>query len=128
SPFAKTALSPGGAAPIQPALGASGVRPAPTVRVVNAEEHARTAQPPVMDPSQGAPRAPPALSFERYVDFRTELELWPAQSAWVRKKYEMEDEATYLEVVRHWEVQIAASPQVRAQAEAIRASCLETAR
>ena len=61
-------------------------------------------------------------------DFRTELELWPASSVWVREKYKMEDEAAFQEVVRHWEGQIAASPQVRADAEAIRVRCWEYAR
>ena len=84
----------------------------------------RTLELPVMDPTRGVP----ALSFEGYMIFRTELELWPASSVWVREKYKMEDEAAFQEVVRHWEGQIAASPQVRADAEAIRVRCWEYAR
>ena len=54
--LAETARSTSPVAPIQPALSASGVRPAPAVRVVDAAEHARTLELPVMDPTQGRGR------------------------------------------------------------------------
>lgn len=80
-----------------------------------------------MDPSQGARRAVPELTLQEYVTCRTELELWPEHRAYFHGKYKVESEAVYQEIVRRWEGQLATSPHIRAQADAICASCLEHA-
>jgi hypothetical protein len=130
--LADTSRSPEAEAAVHEALVAVGLRPArpaPTVRVVGAAESPRTVELPVMDPSQGARRPPPELTLQDYVAYRTELELWPAGSVDIHRRYKVESEAVYQEVVRLWEGRLAASPHVRAQADAIRrASCLEHAR
>jgi hypothetical protein len=128
SPLAKTANSPGGVPSIQPALAASGVRPAPTVRVVGAKEHPRTLELPVMDPSQGARRAPPEMTLYDYVAYRTELELWPEHRDELHEKYKVDDEAAYQEIVRTWERDLAESPVMRALADSMSASWLEYGR
>jgi len=88
--LADTSRSPEAEAAVHEALVAVGLRPArpaPTVRVVGAAESPRTVELPVMDPSQGARRPPPELTLQDYVAYRTELELWPAGSVDIHRRY-----------------------------------------
>ena len=54
--------------------------------------------------------------------------MWPEHAAAFHRKYGIEGEAAYQEVVRRWELQRAAAPTVRAIADAMHASYLEEAR
>jgi hypothetical protein len=57
-----------------------------------------------------------------------ELELWPARSRDICRKYGVESETEHREIVRLWEARLAASPNARAEEAALRASCREAAR
>jgi hypothetical protein len=128
SSLKETANSFGAACPIQPALSASAVRPAPAVQVVGAKEHSRTLELPVMDPSQGARPAVPEMTLYDYVAYRTQVELWPEHSAHFRKKYGVEGEAGHQELMRTWERDLAESPTLRALADRMQASWVQLGR
>jgi hypothetical protein len=67
-------------------------------------------------------------SLSRYVAYRVELELWPARSGDIHRKHEVESEAEYRELLQAWEVRFTQAPRLRAEADALRASCLAEAR
>jgi hypothetical protein len=70
----------------------------------------------------------PALGLAAYVAYRTELALWPESSTAIHAKYGLGSDAAQRELVRYWEGQLAASPDLRARADAIRESCRAEAR
>jgi hypothetical protein len=101
----------------------------PEVRVVAAsQEHAQAVPVRESDPAQGARPGPPALTLDQYVAYRMELWLWPQRGFEVHRRYTVENEAAYWELVRGWEGRLAASPELRAEAEALQAGYLERVR
>ncbi len=126
--LAETARSPEVIAEMQAGLVKLGIIPAPAVRVAGAQEHPKTLELPVMDPSQGARRPLPDLTLQQYVECRTQIEVWPEHAAYFRGRYGIESEAAYEDLARLWESRLAASPHARAHADALRASYLEQAR
>src|SRR5262249_9223677 len=59
----------------------------------------------------------PRLSLVQYASLRAELSVWPEHASDIRLRYHVMNEAARRALDEHWQMQLAASPEMRAQLE-----------
>jgi hypothetical protein len=73
---------------------------------------------PFVDTSGGAGDAAfPRLSLREYASLRAELSLWRARSDEIRTRYRVVNDAAERALTKHWQAELAASPEAQATFE-----------